>query len=392
VPDETGRWIVSFVPERLTSVIHHLTDFGVHRAGFSTLDEVGDRSEARQVPALVLPEIGTITIDPGTVDTPDLRQIPPTRGILRIRSEYYFRRAPVSFSLAPLPTLLDWLDESNQTWVRNALAMEVDDDYGAGIVAGVVDSGVSAHPDLAGRLRPGVSLVPGEPSTADLLGHGTHCAGLIVGARAPQQGVRYGIAPAAEVTPIRVFGTDEKAPETTVRAGLLEGARTCRVLSLAAGRLAPGGFFPEDEQLARYLVTKGVLLFAAAGNDSNRAMSLVEPTRAPGNAPFVPAIGAMTAGKAVWNSSNGLGDDPADRVDAVTPGVNVRSAWLAGGMRTLAGTSASTAIAAGVAVAMWSRDPSLPAAQVLRNLWRAAAAMPNAAVGSAGVGYLRVSA
>ncbi len=389
----TGRWLITYAPGELDRAMARLHDeHGVPPAAMASLSDVGTAADVATVPVFVLPEAGTITVDAEALNIDPLTGVAPGQAILGARAEQYFTRPDVSFVEEAPPTALAWIDESEQTWVLSALGIRTTDHDGAGVVVGIVDSGISAHPDLQGRVRPGASFVEGDPLTTDGIGHGTHCAGLVAGALVAADGPRYGIAPAAEVTSLRVFGATEKAPETLVRAGIVEGARSCHVMTLAAGRLTAGGaFFPEDEQLARFLVTRNVLLFAAAGNDSDRSIGIVKPTRAPANAPFVPAIGAMTAGKAVWNTSNGIGDDPATRVDAVAPGVNIRSAWLGGRSQTLSGTSAATAVAAGAAAALWSRDRTLPAAEVLRNLWRGSLVLANAPPGSAGAGQLRVN-
>ena len=52
---------------------------------------------------------------------------------------------------------------------------------GKGIGVAVIDSGISAVDDLAGRVVYSQNFVPNETTTADGFGHGTHVAGLIAG-------------------------------------------------------------------------------------------------------------------------------------------------------------------------------------------------------------------
>jgi subtilisin len=88
---------------------------------------------------------------------------------------------------------------------------------GAGVSVGIVDSGVEAdHPAIAGRVVESlaVELREGEPAViedtgTDLFGHGTACAGIIVG-----------MAPEVELVSMRVLGSDLKGKGAAFAAGL----------------------------------------------------------------------------------------------------------------------------------------------------------------------------
>jgi subtilisin family serine protease len=83
---------------------------------------------------------------------------------------------------------------------------------GKGVVVAVVDSGISSHLALAGKVVANVSFVTGDPSTEDAFGHGTHVAGIIAGSSGPAVGVTPlytgGIAPGAQLVNVRVLGAD----------------------------------------------------------------------------------------------------------------------------------------------------------------------------------------
>ena len=88
---------------------------------------------------------------------------------------------------------------------------------GQGVTVAIVDSGVEGdHPLLRGRLVESVAveMQAGEPEIVraeptDLFGHGTACAGIIVG-----------IAPEVDIVSVRVLGADLRAKGAAFAAGL----------------------------------------------------------------------------------------------------------------------------------------------------------------------------
>jgi subtilisin len=389
-PRTTGRYLAAFEPRQWSSVRHHFRRVAgvrdvAHIEDFTTKPKLATLSQS---PTVVMNELGLMVIDPRRANT-EPGSLQRLRGV-SVREERVLSRATtVLHTAVPPPTNLDWLNQTSQTWALNALGIRGTDEDGEGIAVAVIDSGVAEHPDIAGQIQERISLLPG--SEDDVIGHGTHCAGLIAGKRQPGQGrARYGVAPRARVVSIRVFDKEQATGEGTIRAALyLAVKRGCRVLSLAAGRVSQE-YTKEDEYMGRFLVAENCVLMAAAGNDSNRSVGDARPTRAPANAPFVPAIGAMTPAARVWNDSNGTGDDPATRVDAVAPGTGIVSAWMGGGTQIVSGTSAATALAAGLAAAVWSRSRYQSASELLRQLSRTARRMPQAPLGASGNGYLQL--
>jgi serine protease AprX len=81
---------------------------------------------------------------------------------------------------------------------------------GRGVGVAVVDSGISNHEALKGKVVAAVSFVPDDPKVNDPFGHGTHLAGIIAGARTAARTVTDdysgGIAPGAHLVNVRVIG------------------------------------------------------------------------------------------------------------------------------------------------------------------------------------------
>src|SRR5208283_5485134 len=123
---------------------------------------------------------------------------------------------------------------------------------GAGVGVALIDSGVSNHPDLYMGILPlsrvvyQQSFVPGNSSSNDQYGHGTHVAGLIAGDGLSSTGPIYsktfrGIAPGASIVNLRVLdqngaGTDSLVIAAINQAISLKSTYNIRVINLSLGR------------------------------------------------------------------------------------------------------------------------------------------------------------
>src|SRR5207302_11199236 len=118
---------------------------------------------------------------------------------------------------------------------------------GTGIGIAVIDSGVYQHDDLqsadmkSSRVVYSESFVPGDPSTNDAYGHGTHVAGILAGNGHDSAGRFFGIAPNANIINLRVLdsnggGTDGQVIAGINRAGQLKNQYTIRETNITLGR------------------------------------------------------------------------------------------------------------------------------------------------------------
>src|SRR4029077_13594713 len=98
---------------------------------------------------------------------------------------------------------------------------------GAGVGVALIDIGVSNNPDLNQGILPfsrvvyQQSFVPGNSSSGDQYGHGTHIAGLIAGDGLSSTGLLFsktfkGIAPGANIVNLRVLDANGGAPDSQV--------------------------------------------------------------------------------------------------------------------------------------------------------------------------------
>jgi subtilisin family serine protease len=255
--------------------------------------------------------------------------------------------------------------EHATTWGLQSTRVDVCDYFGAGTRVCVLDSGIEPdHPDIRPTL---VRCFTESADSSDRVGHGTHCAGTIAGARVPSRGPRYGIACDAQLYVGRVLDTSEDwsgSADGLLIAGINWAVEhRCDVVSMSVGSAGAGTYSEVFEQAARSALDAGTLLIASAGNDSQR---LQEPPRLetvshPANCPSILAVGAVDADLDVLFSSNGGG------IDLVAPGANIHSAWnLPALYARRHGTSTAVPFVAGIA-ALWTEATALRG-RALRNV------------------------
>lgn len=229
------------------------------------------------------------------------------------------------------------------------------------VIVAVVDSGVDYyHPDLAGRvLAPGYDAVTGAADGMDILGHGTHVAGII--AATVDNGV--GVAAVAgmvyaRILPVRVFNAQGLSTMADIIRGIEYAAdEGADVINLSLG-LVDGANNPVQDPILEtavgYAQSKGALVVAAAGNAGSGVIS------SPANYAGVIAVGA-TMDTAPWRADF---SDYGPELDVVAPGVNIISpcpdsladctpgSLYSTGYHYMSGTSMATPVAAGVATVL----------------------------------------
>lgn len=147
-------------------------------------------------------------------------------------------------------------------WSRGAL--------GAGATIAIVDTGVDLnHPDLEGKLLPGVDMVSDEtctPGAQDLNGHGTHVAGIAAAATNNGIGVA-GVAPSAGILPVRVLDSTGSGTGQDIANGIRWAAdHGAQVINLSLGNDVPVVDVTGLGSAVDYAWNRGVVIVAAAGN------------------------------------------------------------------------------------------------------------------------------
>ncbi|MGP4029979.1 S8 family serine peptidase [Actinomadura sp. 3N407] len=249
---------------------------------------------------------------------------------------------------------------------------------GRGVTVAVLDTGVDEnHPDLTGQVITGPDLTGGvrRPGTRYWGLHGTSMASIISGhGHGPRlsQGMM-GVAPQSRILSVRVTlenddplrrdngqqggNGDRDAVAQGIRYAVDHGADIIN-MSLGGGRQFYNGT-KSQESAIKYALGKGVVLIASAGNDGSGANRKNFPAAYPG----VIAVGALDRRLRLWKDSN-----RRSHAAVCAPGVDIVSADARNGYVVGTGTSASSAMVAGVAALVRSRYPRLTPAEVRQAL------------------------
>lgn len=269
--------------------------------------------------------------------------------------------------LTSAPAAPVWV-ETQATWGLQAILATETVHTGVGIGVAILDTGVHlSHPDLAGRIAQTASFVPGE-TVEDGHGHGTHCVGTSCGPQRPASGPRYGVACEADIYVGKVLSNQGRGSDGQILQGInwAVSQKAVRVVSMSlGGAVALGaGYSRIYERAARRALKRGVVIVAAAGNESMRPGSLA-PVGQPANCPSILAVGAIAKDYTIAPFSCAGLNPNGGAIDLVAPGVDVLSAWRGGGYRRLSGTSMATPHVAGVTALLCEQTPGATASEIM---------------------------
>ncbi|MFE0578250.1 type VII secretion-associated serine protease mycosin [Streptomyces sp. NPDC058874] len=236
---------------------------------------------------------------------------------------------------------------------------------GKGITVAVIDTGVNQIPELEGQVLPGKAFPFTDAEVGrdnDYFGHGTSMAALIgATGKHPSGDGSYGLAPGVKILPIRVPDQFETATTPNLVAAIKFAADSeAKVINISQGLVGK----PEDDraraEAVRYALSKGKLIFAAAGNTGDATNLIEYPAATPG----VVGVGAVDAeGEPTKESQHG------PQVDVAAPGVDIVTACTGkSGLCKTHGTSDASALASASAALLWSAHPEWTNNQVLRVL------------------------
>ncbi|MCM1282184.1 MAG: S8 family peptidase [Muribaculaceae bacterium] len=242
---------------------------------------------------------------------------------------------------------------------------------GRGVRIAVLDTGVYAHPDLAGRIAAFHDFVEdsdGKQFTADPNGHGTHVAGILCASGRSSRGLLQGMAPGAELVVLRVLdaagnGKTERVLHALKWVRENRNRYRIRIVNFSVGFL-PGADDGEQIQIMEALEAlwdENVAVVTAAGNNGPRDGSVTVP----GISRKVITVGASDDELGGRNMPRGYsGKGPTGccivKPEIFAPGTNILSLGNQGRRYVKkSGTSMATPVVSGALALALQKNPRL---------------------------------
>jgi subtilisin family serine protease len=207
---------------------------------------------------------------------------------------------------------------------------------GEGVKVCVCDTGAISHPNVKRAIaqKNFTSSGSGDSDVTDRNGHGTHCAGTILGSGG------IGVAPGASLLVAKVLGDNGSGSTTWINQGLVWAAEngadiTSRSLGGSQGS-------QDDTEAIKQAYNRGLAIdVCAAGNSgfSGRGNTIGYPARY--DLGF--CVGATRRDGQIANFSSG-----GQQMDVACPGEQIISASHKGGFTAMSGTSMATPWMAGL--------------------------------------------
>ncbi|MGH8879121.1 MAG: S8 family serine peptidase [Stackebrandtia sp.] len=266
--------------------------------------------------------------------------------------------ALVGVGLLAAPTGAHADDTRDGQWMIDAL--DLPDAWkttkGKGVTVGTVDTGVDAgHPDLKGSVEPGKSFIDDSDGRSDPEGHGTSAASLVAGHGHGDDAGVMGVAPEAKILPAQLeLGEDAKIAEFADAIRWLADNGADIILIEAVHVLENS----DEHAAVKYAaIERGIPVVTGVGNTGTDYSGLGKPPSRTGT--LYPAGYEEVIGASATNSDGKLSDLSmyGTNVTVAAPGESVTAAKPGKGYTEFGGTSAASAVTAGVLALLKAEYP-----------------------------------
>lgn len=244
-------------------------------------------------------------------------------------------------------------------WFKDLLnipqAWEEFDTLGSGVVVAVLDTGFSVdHPEYKGRIwtdpagNKGYNAVTGTSDVSPVTTHGDNVASIIVGVAGGNTSI-IGVAPQAQIMPIKIASNAETLPTTAIINGINYAITYgADIISISLSMLGVDSLLKAACEAAN---EAGIIVLASASNNSR---STSQELRYP--AAFDCVIGVMASGKDGQLCDFSNYDPTLTYYNVAAPGYQILGV-SATSLTAYSGTSQSTPIVAGLAALYLSIYP-----------------------------------
>src|SRR5436190_3190260 len=223
----------------------------------------------------------------------------------------------------------------------------------------VLDTGVdSSHPDLAGQLAPGTSILdPSSDGTTDPNGHGTWMAGIVAASTDNGIGIAGVGYASVRVMPVTVLGADGTGSDSNIISGVLYAADHGADVILMS--FSNPGYSDALQSAIDYAWSKGAVVVAATGNNASSVATFPAGDR-----------GVVGVSSTDFMDSLDLSSNYGADTFLAAPGVGIETTATGGGYATISGTSVAEAGVAGGAAVLKANDSSASNGTIVGRLAR----------------------
>lgn len=248
---------------------------------------------------------------------------------------------------------------------------------GRGVAAAVLDTGMSPHPDLAGRALCFRDFVGHQERMYDDSGHGTHVCGILCGSGRLSAGRLRGMAPGLKLAVGKILDRNGDGSTEAMLEGLEWVLRLRREMNIRIVNISVGIGNLEDREKERLLQERierlwqaGILVVCAAGNKGPKEGSISSV----GGSQVV-TVGCYDGSFVLGNprrcelySGRGFLGSSIRKPDLVAPGTDILSCGMgferrhgrgAQAYTTKSGTSMATPVVSGAAALAFQKDPNM---------------------------------
>ena len=209
----------------------------------------------------------------------------------------------------------------------------------------VIDTGVTAIPDLSGQVITGYNFINNSNNANDDNGHGTFVTSIIASRVNNSAGIA-GVNDRVNIIPVKILDSEGKGFLSDLVQGIQYAIdQNVNIINLS---LASTSFSPVLNNIIELAYQRGIIVVAAAGNSGTNITSpSVSPLNNDGNKNWVIGVGAIDNRNNRPSYSNyGLG------VDVVAPGDKIIGYNQNNELEYRSGTSMAAAVVTGV-ISAW---------------------------------------